>query len=131
MMMMMMMMSSCASRALHGTRSITLCPQCRQFSRSGPLSSGHNRWSTIKHDKGKNDMFKNKQHSILSQELMQASRRMYLQPHSFSTVVYLPINVESGADAQSSPRLAAAIARAKKGMVAPYYQSQAFCRKLS
>ncbi|KAI9677671.1 MAG: hypothetical protein M1817_006626 [Caeruleum heppii] len=57
--------------------------------------SGHNRWSTIKHDKGKNDALKNKQRSVLSQELMQISRMF-------------------GSDPALNPKLANAIALAKK-----------------
>ncbi|KAI9837168.1 MAG: hypothetical protein M1838_004891 [Thelocarpon superellum] len=60
-----------------------------------PLASGHSRWSTIKHDKGKNDAAKNRQRSALSQELMLASRC-------------------NGPDAQNNPRLATALATAKK-----------------
>ena len=54
---------------------------CRQygakshaFTTLSPLASGHNRWSKIKHDKGKNDAAKNRQRSIFAQEIALASR---------------------------------------------------------
>lgn len=52
------------------------CPRCRHLSSSTVLTSGHNRWSKIKHDKGKSDVQKNKQRSELAKELMQASKSL-------------------------------------------------------
>ena len=52
------------------TRSFATCPV---------LESGHNRWSKIKHDKGKEDALKSKARSILSQEIYNASK-CWLQP---------------------------------------------------
>ncbi|KAI9718906.1 MAG: hypothetical protein M1812_003790 [Candelaria pacifica] len=71
------------------------CPRCRAFTTRSSVWSGHSRWSTIKHDKGKNDAAKTKQRNVLSQELMQASK-------SF------------GADPTTNPRLAGVITAAKK-----------------
>lgn len=53
-------------------------PQCqflqpRLFSTTANVYSGHSRWSKIKHDKAKVDLGKNKQRSILAQELENAS----------------------------------------------------------
>lgn len=51
------------------------CQQCRKFQGGVSLLSGHNRWSKIKHDKGKNDAAKSKQRSFLAKEIIQASKR--------------------------------------------------------
>ncbi|KAK3115506.1 hypothetical protein LTR53_005082 [Teratosphaeriaceae sp. CCFEE 6253] len=53
-----------------------ICQRCRLrcLSTSATLASGHNRWSKIKHDKGKADATKNKQRSIFSQEIALASK---------------------------------------------------------
>ncbi|KAI9756971.1 MAG: hypothetical protein M4579_003629 [Chaenotheca gracillima] len=72
------------------------CPAgCRRLSAAAIVRSGHNRWSKIKHDKGKADERKNKQRSVLADELAQASR-LY------------------GADPETNPRLSSAVATAKK-----------------
>ncbi|SLM38853.1 YebC-like [Lasallia pustulata] len=47
---------------------------CRYLTCSSPLLSGHSRWSKIKHDKGNEDAKKNKQRSVLAQEIALASR---------------------------------------------------------
>lgn len=46
----------------------------RAFSTSHRIQSGHNRWSKIKHDKGKNDAIKNRQRSVFAQEIATASK---------------------------------------------------------
>lgn len=51
------------------------CSQCRSFQSSTTLLSGHNRWSKIKHDKGKADAVKAKQRTIIAKEIINASRR--------------------------------------------------------
>lgn len=51
-----------------------LCQKPRAFSTRAPLRSGHSKWATIKHDKGKNDAAKNKQRSVFSHELANASK---------------------------------------------------------
>jgi hypothetical protein len=50
----------------------------RPLSCSAALGSGHNRWSKIKHDKGKEDAIKSRARTILSEELIMASKRMCL-----------------------------------------------------
>ncbi|KZF21358.1 DUF28 domain protein [Xylona heveae TC161] len=72
-----------------------VCRECRQFSTTVNLWSGHNKWSTIKHDKGKNDAKKNKQRTILAKEIAHASSLF-------------------GPDPNTNPRLALAIANAKR-----------------
>ncbi|KAI9786946.1 MAG: hypothetical protein M1839_005177 [Geoglossum umbratile] len=69
------------------------CGRC--LSTTSRVASGHNRWSTIKHDKGKNDSQKNKLRSVLAKELTLASKLF-------------------GQDPASNPRLATAITTAKK-----------------
>lgn len=74
-----------------------ICPQCRlrAFSTATTLTSGHNRWSKIKHDKGKADAVKNKQRSIFAQEIATASKLF-------------------GPDPSLNSRLAEVITKAKK-----------------
>lgn len=53
-------------------RGLYLCQ--RYLSNTSCCNSGHNRWSTIKHDKAKNDAVKNKQTSIFAKEIAAASK---------------------------------------------------------
>lgn len=71
------------------------CQTSRAFSSQRQLLSGHNRWSKIKHDKGKNDAAKNRQRSIFSQEIATASKLF-------------------GPDPNANPRLADLIVKAKR-----------------
>ncbi|PUU78145.1 transcriptional regulator TACO1-like protein [Tuber borchii] len=64
------------------------------FSSSSHLQSGHNRWSKIRHDKGKNDANKSAEFSRLSQEICSA--------------------VKNGGPSPDNLRLSAALAAAKK-----------------
>lgn len=79
------------------TRSSTTTPQttCRAFSATTIPLSGHNRWSKIKHDKGKADALKNRQRSIFAQEIATASKLF-------------------GPDINSNPKLADLVTKAKK-----------------
>jgi YebC/PmpR family DNA-binding regulatory protein len=70
-------------------------PTHRAFSTTPTLLSGHNRWSKIKHDKGKADAYKNRQRSIFAQEIATASKLF-------------------GADINSNPKLADLVTKAKK-----------------
>jgi YebC/PmpR family DNA-binding regulatory protein len=70
-------------------------PQCRAFSASAAQLSGHNRWSKIKHDKGKADALKNRQRSIFAQEIATASKLF-------------------GPDVNANPKLADLVTKAKK-----------------
>ena len=63
-------------------RSTGLVQQVRCLHNSTSLWSGHSRWATIKHDKGKNDAVKNKQRSIFAQEIATASKRTSNLPSS-------------------------------------------------
>jgi hypothetical protein len=49
----------------------------RGISCAAVLASGHNRWSKIRHDKGNNDAAKSKARSILSADVILASKRQY------------------------------------------------------
>ncbi|QIX01384.1 hypothetical protein AMS68_006901 [Peltaster fructicola] len=72
-----------------------LTTQHRRIHATTTCLSGHNRWSKIRHDKGKNDAARNKQRSIFAQELATASRLF-------------------GADPNLNPRLADLIVKAKR-----------------
>jgi hypothetical protein len=61
------------SFASRGPRVESICSRCL-FSTTSTVQSGHNRWSKIKHDKGKADANKNAQRSILSHEIALASK---------------------------------------------------------
>ncbi|ATZ58682.1 hypothetical protein BCIN_16g03920 [Botrytis cinerea B05.10] len=73
-----------------------ICSKCLQFSTTSAASSGHNRWSKIKHDKGAVDAKKTKARSIIA--------------HDIALAVKL-----HGADPYINPRLATVLAAAKKG----------------
>ncbi|KAF7935320.1 uncharacterized protein EAE97_008227 [Botrytis byssoidea] len=76
-------------------RSDYICSKCLQFSTTSAISSGHNRWSKIKHDKGAVDAKKTKARSIIA--------------HDIALAVKL-----HGADPYINPRLATVLAAAKK-----------------
>lgn len=69
--------------------------RAQPFSSTATTCSGHNRWSKIRHDKGKNDAAKNRQRSVFAQEIATASKIF-------------------GPDPTFNPRLADLIAKAKK-----------------
>ncbi|KAJ6150993.1 hypothetical protein N7470_007587 [Penicillium chermesinum] len=46
-------------------RSTYVCNACRLFSSSPISSSGHSKWSTIKHDKARNDRAKSKERQMI------------------------------------------------------------------
>ncbi|KAK5941865.1 hypothetical protein PMZ80_005816 [Knufia obscura] len=71
---------------------------CRSFSSATCLWSGHNRWSKIKHDKGKNDAAKSKERTTLTLNVIRLSR-------------------EGGPDPSINTALAYAINNAKKAQV--------------
>lgn len=71
------------------------CPQCRTFTSTPQLLSGHSKWSTIKHDKAKNDKAKAKQRTLASQQISFASKL-------------------SGSDPKTNTKLATAIAVGKR-----------------
>lgn len=47
---------------------------CREFTSSVMLFSGHNRWSTIRHDKAKNDKAKSKERQVVVKDLSSATQ---------------------------------------------------------
>jgi len=67
----------------------------RAFSACTVQLSGHNRWSKIKHDKGKADAYKNRQRSVFAQEIATASKLF-------------------GPDVNLNPKLADLVTKAKK-----------------
>lgn len=74
-----------------------VCVRCqaRLFGTTSPFFSGHNRWSKIKHDKGKADAAKNRQRSVFAQEIATASKLF-------------------GAELSNNPRLADLVTKAKR-----------------
>ncbi|EYE96699.1 post-initiation translation factor DPC29 [Aspergillus ruber CBS 135680] len=47
---------------------------CREFNSSATLFSGHNRWSTIRHDKAKNDKAKSKERQAVVKDISSATQ---------------------------------------------------------
>ncbi|KAF2647447.1 YebC-like protein [Lophiostoma macrostomum CBS 122681] len=76
----------------------TLRSQARSFSSSPAASSGHSKWSSIKHDKGKKDAATSKARAIMVKDISNAVKL-------------------AGADPNMNPRLALAISNAKKSAV--------------
>ncbi|PKY06801.1 DUF28 domain protein [Aspergillus campestris IBT 28561] len=67
----------------------------RTFTSQPPRLSGHNRWSTIRHDKAKNDKAKSKERQIIAKEISSATQLW-------------------GADIKFNPRLTLALSNAKR-----------------
>ncbi|KAI5296535.1 hypothetical protein KEM52_000718 [Ascosphaera acerosa] len=65
------------------------------FGSTVPAQSGHSKWSTIKHDKAKNDKAKSRERSLISKDIIAASK-------------------QGGPDPKSNGRLALCIANAKR-----------------
>lgn len=63
-----------------------ICSKCLQFSTTSVLSSGHNRWSKIKHDKGAVDAKKTKARSIIAHDIALAVKRMFSDTPSALTI---------------------------------------------
>ncbi|KAF2688447.1 YebC-like protein [Lentithecium fluviatile CBS 122367] len=70
--------------------------QARSFSSTPATWSGHSKWATIKHDKGKNDAAKSKQRTILQKDIS------------------IAVRLGGSPDPKMNSRLALAIATAKK-----------------
>ena len=47
---------------------------CCEFHSSASLFSGHNRWSTIRHDKAKNDKAKSKERQVIVKDISSATQ---------------------------------------------------------
>lgn len=88
---------------------ISLRSQTRCFSASASLGSGHNRWSKIKHDKGKADALKNRQRSMFAQELATASKLFGPEPSANPKLADLITKAKREGFAKAS--IEAAIAR--------------------
>jgi hypothetical protein len=54
------------------------CAFCRGFTSSSPWFAGHNKWSSIKHDKAKNDKAKSKERQIIGKEISSAVQSILL-----------------------------------------------------
>ncbi|EMD87401.1 hypothetical protein COCC4DRAFT_59270 [Bipolaris maydis ATCC 48331] len=77
---------------------VRIVDQVRCLSTSSALLSGHSKWATIKHDKAKNDAGKSKQRSLMTRDITNAVKL-------------------AGPNPDMNPRLALAIATAKKSAV--------------
>jgi hypothetical protein len=55
--------------ACHHQLRASRIPNGRSFSTTATLASGHSKWATIKHDKARVDAKKNRQRSMLSQQI--------------------------------------------------------------
>ncbi|KAJ5341638.1 Transcriptional regulator TACO1-like domain 2 [Penicillium brevicompactum] len=71
---------------------------CRSFSSSEVNCSGHNKWSSIKHDKARNDKAKSKERAMMGKEIASATQMW-------------------GADTKFNPRLALALSNAKRASI--------------
>ncbi|KAJ5173789.1 uncharacterized protein N7500_001720 [Penicillium coprophilum] len=86
------------SRLLRQPRVDSACHECRHFSTSSATLSGHNKWSTIKHDKARNDKAKSKERQIVAKEIANATQMW-------------------GPDTKYNPRLALALSNAKRASI--------------
>ncbi|CAI7622132.1 unnamed protein product [Penicillium manginii] len=86
------------SRLLRSPRGAAVCNACRGFGTSSGLFSGHNKWSTIKHDKARNDKAKSKERQMVGKEISSATQLW-------------------GADTKYNPRLALALSNAKRASI--------------
>ena len=84
------------------------------LSTSAAALSGHNRWSKIKHDKGKEDAAKAKVRTALSKEIAVASKGMVTLMCSKSMHLLIVEPADGGPDPNSNPRLLHVINNAKK-----------------
>ncbi|CAI7573375.1 unnamed protein product [Penicillium bialowiezense] len=71
---------------------------CRSFSSTEINCSGHNKWSSIKHDKGRKDKAKSKERAMMGKEIASATQMW-------------------GADTKFNPRLALALSNAKRASI--------------
>ncbi|MCJ1340273.1 hypothetical protein MMC09_005567 [Bachmanniomyces sp. S44760] len=85
----------------------------RTLACSPTVLSGHNRWSKIKHDKGKEDAVRNKQRTILARDIVQASRGILVFENIISGYSAHCIT-DFGADPTVNSRLADVITTAKR-----------------
>ncbi|KAJ5757418.1 uncharacterized protein N7511_006112 [Penicillium nucicola] len=74
------------------------CLTCRSFSTSSNVFSGHNKWSTIKHDKARNDKAKSKERAMVGKEIANATQMW-------------------GPDPKYNPRLTLALSNAKRASI--------------
>ncbi|OQE34777.1 hypothetical protein PENCOP_c015G01004 [Penicillium coprophilum] len=86
------------SRLLRQPRLDSVYHECRHFSTSSAIFSGHNKWSTIKHDKARNDKAKSKERQIVAKEIANATQMW-------------------GPDTKYNPRLALALSNAKRASI--------------
>ncbi|KAI9036682.1 post-initiation translation factor DPC29 [Aspergillus affinis] len=71
-----------------------LCQPCRSLTTSVPRLSGHNKWSTIKHDKAKNDKAKGRERGLVSKEISSATQRSGPNPKDNARLVQALANAK-------------------------------------
>ncbi|KAJ5674696.1 uncharacterized protein N7477_004630 [Penicillium maclennaniae] len=86
------------NRLLRQPRGASACISCRTFITTAITFSGHNKWSTIKHDKAKKDKGKSKERAMVSKEISSATQLW-------------------GADPKYNPRLTLALSNAKRASI--------------
>ncbi|KAJ5669328.1 Transcriptional regulator TACO1-like domain 2 [Penicillium macrosclerotiorum] len=85
-------------RLLRQPRVNFICRSCLSFHTSSLRLSGHSKWSTIKHDKAKNDKAKSKDRQVMSKEISSATQLW-------------------GPDPKFNPRLTLALSNAKRASI--------------
>ena len=89
----------------------------RGFSAYSPFCSGHSKWSTIKHDKAKNDKAKSKERQMISKEISTATQCMYMRAWPSTQLLTLNLNLDWGPDPKFNPRLTLALSNAKRASI--------------
>ncbi|KAJ5330827.1 hypothetical protein N7476_000610 [Penicillium atrosanguineum] len=104
------------SRLLRQPRGGFVCNSCRCFSTASVLFSGHNKWSTIKHDKAKKDKGKSKERAMVSKEISSATQCTY-RPSTNARRLLTFVFLVWGADPKYNPRLTLALSNAKRASI--------------
>lgn len=94
---------------------------CREFNTSATLFSGHNRWSTIRHDKAKNDKSKSKERQAVVKDISGATQSEFV----FKTFILVVMSILTyllyltvwGPDPKFNPRLTLALSNAKRAEI--------------
>lgn len=94
---------------------------CRELNNSAILFSGHNRWSTIRHDKAKNDKAKSKERQVIAKDISSATQSKS-PDHSFHHFIDIYLTIASiasvwGPDTKFNPRLVLALSNAKRAEI--------------
>lgn len=95
-----------------------VCDKCRGLTTTSFLSSGHNKWSTIKHDKAKNDKAKSKERQMVSKEISSATQCTCNDKWLlWCTMLTSSLDLVCGPDPKFNPRLTLALSNAKRASI--------------